>query len=218
MKRSMKIIGVGLVVVVVGVFAGAKVLKAPKPVAAPEAKRSDVVEAAYGVGTVKSDMNYTLKTGVSSRVIKRYVTQGEHVKKGQALIQLDGLPLYRAPFDGVVSSLSYNEGELIFAQTAVLSMVSLEHLYMQLSMDERTISGIRQGQEARISFEGQRKTTLIGSVRAVYSSEGEFLIDINFDPKDLTLLPGMTADVAIQIAVHKNQILNSVSSNQTPGN
>ena len=211
MKKSTKLgIGSGalLLIGIIGFLA----LKKPHQGMTDVVSRGDVVEAAYGVGAVKSDKTYTIKTGVSSRVVKRYVRQGQRVKKGDILIQLDGLPTYYAPFNGVVTTLSYDVGEVVFSQTVVLTIVSLEDLYMQLSMDERTIGGVREGQEARISFEGQRDKTSLGKVRAVYSNDSGFLIDVDFDRKNLTLLPNMTADVAIQIAVHKDKLRVPVAS------
>lgn len=169
--------------------------------------RGNLVEAAYGVGTVQSDQVYNLKTGAASRVMKRFVRLGDRIKKGDPLIQLEGFPLYRSPFGGVVTSLNYNEGELVFAQTQVLTVTNLDSLYLLLSLDERTIWSIKPGQEARISFEGQRDRAKKGLVRSVFANESSFNVIVDFDSQDLSLLPGMTADVAVVVAVHKNKLL-----------
>lgn len=211
MKKSLliTIVSVVLIAAIAGV---ASSLSRSKSEGSLTVKRGDLLEAAYGVGTVKADKSFTLKTAVSTRMIKRYVNAGDRVKKGAPLVQLDGLPVYLAPFDGMVGVVSYNEGEIVFAQTPVVNLVNLQTLYLQLSLDERTVSGILNGQIAKISFEGQRRKTLQGIVRAVFSSESEFLIDIDFDQKGLTLLPGMTADVAVEISSYKNQLLVPVAA------
>lgn len=181
-------------------------LKRPSPKGVASISRGDVVEAAYGVGTVRADRIYNIKIGTSSRVAERYVRLGDRVKKGDPLILLEGIPLYRAPFNGVVTSLGYNVGELVFNQTNVLVLVNDETLFLQVTLDERTVWSIRAGQEARISFEGQRSKLKIGQVRSVYSTENEFSVVIDFPREEISLLPGMTADVAIQIGVHKNKL------------
>lgn len=170
-------------------------------------KRGDIVEAAYAVGTVKADKTFNIKTGVASKLLERYVRVGDIVKKGQKLLHLDEFPEYRAPFDGVVTALNYEVGELVFAQTIVLTVVNMDSLYLELSMDERVVGSIRPGQEARISFEGQRNSARTGKVRSIYASDGQFLVLVDFDTKGLSILPGMTCDVAIQIEKHKNKLL-----------
>ena len=202
-KKTGIIIGSSIVVIVVLGFL--LVPKKPKE-ALQIVDRGDVVEAAYGVGTVKSDKTYNLKAGSSNHVLKRFVRQGQAVKKGDSLIQMDSVPVFKAPFDGVVSNLAYDEGEVVLSSNTIMTITNLDSLFLRLSMDERTIGGVKTGQLARISFEGQRGTLIEGTVRSVYANEGEFLIDIDFPKHELTLLPGMTADVAIQIAVHKDKL------------
>lgn len=183
-----------------------------RPKAAPEVtvklERGDLVEAAYAVGTVKADHVFNLKTGVSTRMLERFVRLGDPVKKGAPLVNLDGFPVYRAPYDGVVTALTYDVGELVFANTVVLTVVQADALYLELSMDERVVGGVRKGQKARISFEGQRGAKAReGVVRSIYANEGQFLVILDFDREGLALLPGMTADVALMVAEHKDKLL-----------
>lgn len=204
--RKWWIIGAILLVVIAGLFFWLRPRK-QKDITV-ELKRGDLIEAAYAIGTVKADHVFNLKTGVSSRVLERFVRLGDTVKKGDRLINLDGFPLYRAPFDGVVTVLAYDVGELVFANTVVLTVVQADSLYLELSMDERVVGGVRQGQEARISFEGQRETKpRTGTVRSIYATDGQFLVIVDFDRKGLSLLPGMTADVALTVAKHEDKLL-----------
>ncbi len=180
-------------------------------------KKGDMTEAAYAVGTVKAERSYNLKTGAPSRVIERYVRIGDKVKKGDRLVQLEGFPTYYAPFDGVITALAYEKGELVFAQTAVVTLVDYNSFYLELNMDERTISSIRKGQDVRISFEGSRDTLVKGTVRTVYASEGDFLVAVDADFGGLSLLPGMTCDVAVQIRTFKDQLLVPLGAVSTGG-
>lgn len=169
-------------------------------------KRGDMLVVAYAVGTVKADVIFNLKTAVPSLLEKRFVRIGDKVKKGDNLAVIEGF-LKKAPFDGLVSAISFEIGELVNPQTPIMTIVDMNSLYLELSMDERVISSIKVGQEARLSFEGQRNVLEKGRVRSIYANAGQFLVLVDFDQKDLTLLPGMTSDVAIQTGLHKNKLL-----------
>lgn len=201
-----------VIVIIVGVRRSRKPAEIPARIT-----RGDLVEAAYAVGTVKAERTYNLKTGVPSRVIDRAVRLGDRVKKGDLLMTLEGFPGFRAPFDGVITALAYEKGELVFAQTVVLTLVDLNSLYLELSMDERTISSIRHGQPARISFEGTRSIRKEGKVRSVYASDGSFLVIVDADFTGLSLLPGMTGDVAVETGSYKNQLLVPLGAVATAG-
>lgn len=168
--------------------------------------RGDILVVAYAVGTVKADVVFNLKTAVPSLLEKRFVRIGDKVKKGDNLVMIEGF-LKKAPFDGLVSAVSFEIGELVNPQTPIMTVVDMNSLYLELSMDERVISSIKAGQEARLSFEGQRNVVEKGRVRSIYANAGQFLVLVDFNQKDLTLLPGMTCDVAIETGLHKNKLL-----------
>ena len=173
--------------------------------------KGDLVVAAYAIGTIRAEQTFSLKAGVSARVTKKFVRIGQHVKKGEPLLSLEGIDTYYAPFDGTISVLAYNLGEIVPASTVALTLVDMNSLYLELNMDERTIASVAPGQEARVSFEGQRvnpETAMrVGKVRTVYSADSQFYVVVDFDQKGMTLLPGMTSDVAIQVSVYKDKIL-----------
>lgn len=184
---------VGLVIVIVGFFyfSGQK-----KNIVQYEVIKGNVVEATYGVGTVKADKVFNLKIAVNSKMLKRYVHLGQNVKKGDQLLLLDSFPIYRAPFDGTITALNYEEGELVFSSSTVLTLVNESSLYLEISLDEKSINKLKVGNIAKVSFENQKKVAE-GKVRAIFSNEGQFYVHIDFDQNQLVLLPGMTADVSI---------------------
>jgi len=161
-----------------------------------EVTKGNLVEATYGVGTVKADKIFNLKIAVNSKMLKRFVQLGQKVRKGDNLLLLDSFPTYRAPFDGTVTALNYEEGELVFSSSTVLTLVNEDSLYLEISLDEKSINKLKVGNLAKVSFENQKKVAE-GKVRAIFSNEGQFYVHLDFDQKDLVLLPGMTADVSI---------------------
>lgn len=171
-----------------------------------EVTNGNVVEATYGVGTVKADKVFNLKIAVNSKMLKRFVQRGQNVKKGDNLLALDSFPIYKAPFDGTITALNYEEGELVFSSSTVLTLVNEHSLYLEISLDEKSINKLKVGNLAKISFENQKKVA-VGKVRAIFSNEGQFFVHIDFDQNNLVLLPGMTADVSIISKEYQNAIL-----------
>lgn len=205
MSRKKTIIGiVSLLLTVIGAF-----LLFPKTDVEQTViiKKGDLVEAAYAVGTVKSDQVYNLKVGVGTRVIERHVRLGDEVTKGDLLMTLEGFPVFRAPFTGTITAMNYEAGELVTAQSVILTLTNMKSLRLELSLDERTISSIKKEQIARINFEGSRDKLFTGKVRSIYANEGEFVVIVDADLSLATLYPGMTADVAIQVGLHEQKLL-----------
>lgn len=159
-------------------------------------EKGNMIEATYGVGTVKSDHVYNLKTGVNTKMIERFVQIGQRVKKGDKLLRLETFPLYTAPFDGVITSLNYEVGELVFSSSSVLTLVNDKALYLELNLDEKSINKIKVGNATKVTFDNQKIKTE-GHVRAIFSNNDQFYVHVNFEQKELVLLPGMTCDVSI---------------------
>ncbi|OYZ24371.1 MAG: hypothetical protein B7Y39_01565 [Bdellovibrio sp. 28-41-41] len=172
-----------------------------------EIKRGDLVEAVYAIGSVKAERVFNLKMGVTSKMIERYVRPGDQVKKGDKLVDLEGLKTIYAPFDGMITTVAFEKGELVFAQAVIVTVVDTSSYYIEISVDERNIPLIKAGQIVDISFEGVRDQKISGKVRSVYSNDGEFLVAIDADLSKISLLQGMTCDVAVRLEEHRNQIL-----------
>ncbi len=169
-------------------------------------KMGRVVESVYGIGTVTARHTYQLKLGVMDTLKKLYVDEGTSVKKGNPLVSFTDNNITRAPFDGVVTSLPYKEGETIFPQLAVLTLTDLKNPYVVVSLEQTGAIPVRNGQQALLSFESLRGEKLSGTVSAIYPKDGEFLVNIEVPGLPPGILVGMTCDVAIQIAA-KNNVL-----------
>lgn len=174
--------------------------------------RGPIFEAIYGLGTVKSNKVYELKLGTSNSIKHLSVSEGAQVKRGQRLLDLtEGYPIV-APFDGTVTSLPFHENENIFPQAVVLRLENLMDSYVEVTLEQQGALRVREGQKARLSFESLREEKVSGVVESIYPSQGQFLVRIkvkNFPPQ---LLPGMTADVAIEVGRSENALLIPVQS------
>lgn len=170
-------------------------------------ERGIILESVYGIGTVKANRSFDFKPGIISTIRDLFVKEGDSVKGGQKLLELDGKVIISAPFDGTVTSLSNKVGENVFMQTMVLQMVDLQDRYVTVSLEQRAAIRVRPGQSARLSFENLREQSFSGEVKSVYSSGNDFIARINVPNLAPQILPGMTADVQIIISERSDALL-----------
>ncbi|TGM56601.1 efflux RND transporter periplasmic adaptor subunit [Leptospira adleri] len=175
-------------------------------------KIGPIVELVYSLGTVKSDRVYHLKLGVTSSIRKIFVKEGEIVKEGQELLISDSGTNFRAPFSGTVTSLPFQEGEVVMPGAPVLTMMDLKKTYILLSLDQDSVLRIRPGQRAELSFETIRGNKVPGKVNKVYPSDGQFYVRVDVESMPEGTLPEMTADVAVEVARKENALLIPVKS------
>lgn len=163
-------------------------------------KAEPLIEAVYGLGTVKADQEYQLASGVLAAVDKLYVKEGAIVKKGDPLVKLTLQPLFIAPFGGTITALPINEHEVVHPNDELLTLTNLQQRYLLVSMEQRDMVKVRLNQKVDISFESLRDQKYQGKVEKIYPSQGDFNLKISL-PEDLpeSVLPGMTADVAVEV-------------------
>lgn len=174
-------------------------------------KRGDVVETIYGLGTVATDRTFNVKVGVAVAVNRMFVNEGEKVIRGQAVVQIDSSTL-KSPIDGTVTKISFKEGELVAPQASILTITNLEHLFLEVSLEQQSILRIKDGQPVSVSFETLRNVKYNGVVKTVYPRENQFIVRIELPGWPRAVLPGMTADAAIIVGQKENILLIPVKS------
>ncbi len=171
-------------------------------------KKGPIAEAIYGLGTITAHKSYTLKIGVASAVNKLYVYEGMHVNKNDPLLSFQESPglLHKAPFAGVISKLNFKEQETVFPQAPILNLLDLKDRYISVSVEQAAAMRVKPGQNAFISFESIVNERFSGQVVSVYPQESQFLVHIASEDLPDAILPGMTADIAIEVG-KKNDVL-----------
>lgn len=162
-------------------------------------KNGQIIETIYGLGKVKSDQTYVIKLGIFSTVHKVYVKEGDDVKKGQKLISIDMGTNFNAPFDGKITQINVKDGETIGSQLPLLKLENLNSRYIELSLEQDSALKIKKGQKVRVGFESINGYTVAGFISSIYPRENEFIARINISELNDNILPGMSADVAIEI-------------------
>ena len=170
-------------------------------------EKGSVADSVFALGTVKTDRLYNVRFGMNTVIRRLYVREGDTVSSGSPLVMNDSSPVARSPFSGVVTSVSYLEGELAPAGQAILSVAGLESMYIRVSLDQESILLVRKGQPVELSFENMRAEKIKGSVSSVYVSGDEFLVRIKPDSLPDWVLPGMTCDAAILIRRKDNAVM-----------
>ncbi len=127
--------------------------------------------------------------------------------------------LVRAPFDGIISELNLEVGQLsqitAINLKAPIRLVDTEPRYIRAEIDEVDIPKVRLGQSARIKILAVGKTPFNGTIRkiipfinAVREQDRTSEIELDIPTSTLqpaTLLPaGASADVEIIIEEHKD--------------
>lgn len=176
------------------------------------AERGEIVEAIYGLGRVKPRREYEIKVSVVSTAQAVFVREGDSVIAGTPLLKLADSGVFKAPFPGVVSLISINEGEPTTPNVPLLRVEDHKDRYIEVSLEQQGALRVQKGQPAEVVFESVRGEKLTGKVEALFSRSDEFLAHIEVLGLKPNILPGMTADVAIVVARHSDALLIPVSA------
>lgn len=205
-KKKVNLIGVFLVLLLLsGVALWAVLSRRPVEIVSPRV--APLIDMVYGLGTVMALRSYELRLGITNTIDRLHVREGEFVRKGAVMVRfVDGVTV-RAPFAGTVTSLPFEEGENVFPQSVILTLVDLSRLYVSVAMEQRQIVRVREGQRANISLESLRNQRIVGRVRSVYPNQDQFLVWIDVPELPRGVLPGMTADAAIEVGSEERALL-----------
>ncbi|MGE3973190.1 MAG: efflux RND transporter periplasmic adaptor subunit [Bdellovibrionales bacterium] len=209
-KKSIKLIVIILAVLLLGIVT----LLIFEPFGSREKikpKQGDVVESIYGLGTVTADKLYRVRAGIMLTVQKLFVREGDLVKPGEPLVQLDE-NVMRSTIEGTVTSIAYKEGELVTPQVAIVTVTNLENLFLEISLEQQSILRVKKGQNVQVSFESLRNEKFEGTVSSVYPRDSQFIVRIELKIWPPSVLPGMTADVAILVGKKLNVLLIPIRS------
>jgi multidrug efflux pump subunit AcrA (membrane-fusion protein) len=175
------------------------------PITSFSVQKGNIMECVYGVGTVTSDKTFQVKAGFPSKINAIFVKEGDVVSTGAKLIALE--TLFTAPFAGTVTSISGSVGETAFPSAILINLVDLTHKHILVTLDQSGALRVQKGQKVKLNFDGLRSQNIVGYVAAIYPKDNHFLVRIDVENFPNLILPGMTADVAIEISAHKDALL-----------
>ena len=187
-------------------------LQARNQVVLVQAKKGDITEAIYALGTVVARNSFTYKAAITKTIDKLYVVEGDQVQKGQKILEFDDRIAVRSPLNGTVTTLPYKTGENVFANQVVVTIQDLGEVFIEAQLDQLGALRVRKGLKVRVSFENLRQQVFYGVVDSLYPSAGNFVAHIEVNDLPSHILPGMTADLAIEVATKNDVILIPVQA------
>jgi HlyD family secretion protein len=130
---------------------------------------------------------------------------------------------FAAPFDGVVSALNVEAGEVVITGTMnnpgteILTVSDMSRMLVRADVDETDMVDMKLGQKAKITVDALPDTSFTGTVteigntakRSITSTvEGQtnFEVKVVFDNNVPQVRPGMTADVDIETGTHRKTL------------
>ncbi len=129
----------------------------------------------------------------------------------------------RAPYDGIITEVNAQPGELVGGYNPVVAIADLTQLELFADIDEIDVGSVAPGQSAQISLDAFPGVTLEGKLTRLFpaaSNERGALVyhaRIQFDKGDLPVRPGMGATVKIATAAKKNVLLIPTRAIRTAG-
>jgi multidrug efflux pump subunit AcrA (membrane-fusion protein) len=145
-------------------------------------------------------------------------------KVQSAQSEVDSLKV-TAPFDGVVTTVGYQNGDSVSQGTPAVVLVDRSKLFVNLQIDESHVVELSQGDKATIALEAIANKSFTGSVSYINpigtSNQGVvyYEVQVVLDQADPSVLIGATADVTIQAGQPQNVLTVPVSAvgNDTNG-
>lgn len=109
---------------------------------------------------------------ISGRVLDIKATEGEHVKKGQPLVEVESRQVgnppprvkYDSPIDGVITHRDVLLNDPVEPDKHLLEIVDMSEVYAQGRIFEGQIARVKVGQKVRINVESYPEETFTGTV------------------------------------------------------
>ena len=130
------------------------------PVSAQKAESRDMPVYVRGIGTVQAANSVTIKTRVDGQIVKVDFTEGQEVKAGDPLFEIDPRP-YQATLDQANAAKAKDEAQLVSASA------DLERDELLLARDFQT----RQAYDQQKALVGQVQAAIAGDDAQIQTAQ-----------------------------------------------
>ena len=166
----------------------------------------------FGQIEVIPNRSAAVSSRIPGRVVEVKVTDGESVKKGQIVVEVESLQLgdppprvqYSSPIDGVVIDRHAVQGDSVEPNKHLMEIVDLSEVYAEGRIFEGQVAAIKTGQKVRVSVESYPKEEFTGTVdllSGTLDAETRTLkVWVRIKNPDLKLRPNMRARLNIVTA------------------
>lgn len=116
----------------------------------------------------------------------------------------------RAPFDGKIGIRQVNLGQYVAAGTPLVSLQSLNPIYVQFSLPEQYLRNLYVGQTVALVVAAWPNQVFIGNINAVNSEVNadtrNILVEATVPNAKYLLYPGMFADIHVILSQQQNLV------------
>jgi HlyD family secretion protein len=118
-----------------------------------------------------------------------------------------------APFDGTVTQVVAQPGDLVTAGNQAFRLDNLTNLYVDVQVSEVDVSQIKVSQPVTVTFDAirgkqyQGEVDTVGAIGNNDSGVVNFTVTVKLTNPDVSVLPGMTSTVEIEVARQEQALL-----------
>jgi multidrug efflux pump subunit AcrA (membrane-fusion protein) len=150
-------------------------LTAQRPAGPPsDWAATEFLGASLGTGVLVSSRSYPLLTHGGGRINQLFFQNGQHVRKGDPLVQLSSNSHIIAPANGIVTQLSAQRGDYLPAGTPVVRFAELVPWRLRLNRDAVKVA-VQPGQLLQLQSPTQPSQGLTASILGC-TTEGNYLL------------------------------------------
>jgi multidrug efflux pump subunit AcrA (membrane-fusion protein) len=183
-----------------------------------EVRTIETVLSAIGYVVPIRNRSAAITSRVAGRIYSLKIQEGEPVRKGQTLVEVESRQLgdppprveYQSPIDGVVLDRHAVLGDNVEPNKHLLKVVDLTDVYIEGRIFEGQISLVKIGQRVRVSVESYPKEEFEGKVEVVSSSldpkSRTLKVWVKVSNRDLKLRPNMRATLHM-ITGHSDSVI-----------
>lgn len=115
----------------------------------------------------------------------------------------------KAPIDGILTALNVKVGDLATSSAPVAAVVDMQKVSVNVSVSEKVINHIKNGQEVLVEISSAGKTVKgkVESLSLAASQTGKYELKVYVDNTDGLIKPGMFAKVAVDTSTRENVIV-----------
>jgi RND family efflux transporter MFP subunit len=116
----------------------------------------------------------------------------------------------KAPFDGRLGIRQVNLGQYLAAGAAIVTLQSVDPIYVNFTLPEREIPRLKVGQEVSLTVEGRKDRVFTGKITSLDAKVDEatrnLLVQATVENKDGALVPGTFARLTVKLTEERNVV------------
>jgi RND family efflux transporter MFP subunit len=115
-----------------------------------------------------------------------------------------------APFAGRLGIRQVNLGQYLAAGAAIVTLQSIDPIFVNFTLPEREIPRLKVGQEVAVTIEGLKDRVFAGKITSLDAKVDEatrnLLIQATFENKDGALVPGVFARLTVKLSEEREVV------------